>query len=240
VRDSEFSQTVPDRVEPARLWGGAALVAGGAALGIAIYALVQQAPPQSAASAQATPAETPGPAESKTGVPKAAPKAPAASPQAAPSAATPPSQNKGIKTAAVAAAPSPATAPKPAAAAKPGSDASPAGGNGLLESRLSATQQWLATEAQETFSIQLLGTNDPEQLKEHLNVLSKVVEINRVFVYRTKARQKASITVLYGSFTSPRAAREALDKLPASLRANQPILRTVQGIRAEIKQHQAS
>jgi septal ring-binding cell division protein DamX len=140
---------------------------------------------------------------------------------------------------------------RPAAAVPPAAvvEAKPSGGGegaaapaepDLLETRLAATEQWLAREALGTFSIQLLGTNDPEQLKDHLNALSKFVEINKVFVYRTKAKQKPSITVLYGSFTSPREAREALDKLPQSLRANQPILRTVQGIRAEIKQHQTT
>jgi septal ring-binding cell division protein DamX len=85
-----------------------------------------------------------------------------------------------------------------------------------------------------------MGTHDPEQLKDLLNGIRKVIEINKIFVYRTVARQKPSLTVLYGSFDNRRAALEALDKLPASLKTNQPILRTVQGIRAEIKQQQAS
>ncbi len=85
-----------------------------------------------------------------------------------------------------------------------------------------------------------MGTNDPEQLKSLLNSMGKVIEINKVFVYRTMARKQPSLTVLYGSFSSTREAREALDKLPASLRASRPILRTVQGIRAEIRQNQSS
>ena len=85
-----------------------------------------------------------------------------------------------------------------------------------------------------------MGTTDPGQLKDLLNGMGKFVEINKVFVYRTVARQKPSLTVLYGSFDNRRAAVEALDKLPESLKANRPILRTVQGIRAEIRQHQSS
>jgi septal ring-binding cell division protein DamX len=113
-------------------------------------------------------------------------------------------------------------------------------GSDLLESRLQATREWLMGEAHTTYSIQLMGTNDPQQLKGLLNGMGKVIEINKVFVYRTLARQKPSLTVLYGSFDNRRAALEALDKLPGSLKTNRPILRTVQGIRAEIKQHQAS
>jgi septal ring-binding cell division protein DamX len=155
---------------------------------------------------------------------------------------------KSEKAAAIQTAPRAAMAPTATTAGESGSKlaASAAGGTGtvdlsdLLESRLGATQDWLTGASQSTISIQLMGTNDPEQLKDLLNAMGKVVEINKVFVYRTMARQKPSLTVLYGSFDSRRAALEALDKLPPSLRSNRPILRTVQGIRAEIKQHKAS
>jgi septal ring-binding cell division protein DamX len=59
-------------------------------------------------------------------------------------------------------------------------------------------------------------------------------------VYRTLARQKPSLTVLYGSFNDHGAAKEALQTLPASLRAFKPILRTVQGIQGEIKRHESA
>ncbi|HXF65882.1 MAG TPA: SPOR domain-containing protein, partial [Burkholderiales bacterium] len=108
----------------------------------------------------------------------------------------------------------------------------------LLETRLAATREWLATEPETTYSIQLLGAENPVQLKEHLNVLSKFVEINQIYVYRTVARQKPSLTVTYGSFGSRREAQDALEKLPARLKAYRPILRTVHGIRSEIRQHQ--
>ena len=59
------------------------------------------------------------------------------------------------------------------------------------------------SESHTTFSIQLMGTNDPQQLKELLNGMTKFVEINKVFVYRTVARQQPSLTVLYGSIRRP-------------------------------------
>jgi DamX protein len=58
-------------------------------------------------------------------------------------------------------------------------------------------------------------------------------------VYRTIAKQKPSMTVLYGSYPDRAAAQEALKQLPAALRASKPILRTAQGIRAEIAQNQS-
>jgi septal ring-binding cell division protein DamX len=109
-----------------------------------------------------------------------------------------------------------------------------------LEARMIATRLWLANESPDTYSIQLLGSENPEQLKRHLKVISKSIEMNKIFVYRTVARQKPSLTVLYGSFNDHGAAKEALQTLPASLKAFKPILRTVQGIQGEIKRHETA
>jgi septal ring-binding cell division protein DamX len=119
-------------------------------------------------------------------------------------------------------------------------EAAPVSTRDALELRLAATREWLAGEGQGTYSIQLLGAENPEHLKHHLNVISKIVEMNQLFVYRTVAKQKPSLTVLYGSYQDRRSAQEALRTLPASLKAYRPILRTVQGIRGEIRQHQTS
>ena len=138
---------------------------------------------------------------------------------------------------------SPATSTPPKAKVTPATQpvrTKPIDSKDLLEVRVAATEEWLATEAPKTFSIQLLGTNAPEFLRSHLNDLAKVVEINKVFVYRTRAKQKPWLTVLYGSFISYRAAQEALDKLPESLKGNRPFLRTVSGVREEIDRHGAS
>ncbi|MFN7085333.1 MAG: ExeA family protein [Burkholderiales bacterium] len=110
----------------------------------------------------------------------------------------------------------------------------------VVQQRLAATREWLAGQAQSTVSIQLMGTNDEDQLRNHLNVMSKFIEINDIYVYRTVAKRKPSMTVLYGSFKDRREAEEALAKLPPFLKENRPILRTVQGIREEIRQQQSS
>jgi DamX protein len=56
-------------------------------------------------------------------------------------------------------------------------------------------------------------------------------------VYRTVAKQKPFLIVLYCSFPSREAAQEALDRLPPALKAYKPYLRTVQGIREEMSRH---
>jgi len=121
-----------------------------------------------------------------------------------------------------------------------GASTEPIDSTDILEARIAATKSWLETEASETLSIQLLGTNDAGLLKLHLNELAKLIEIKNIFVYRTEARKRPSLTVLYGSFNSYRAAREALDKLPESLKANRPFLRTIGGVRGEIARYEGS
>ncbi|MCC6534028.1 MAG: AAA family ATPase [Burkholderiales bacterium] len=123
----------------------------------------------------------------------------------------------------------------PAEPAKPQQALEPA--EDMLDSRLRATRRWLEAEAAQTHSIQLLGSENPQQLKDHLSSIAKSIEINSLFVYRTVARQKPFLTVLYGSFGSREAAQDALDRLPPHLKAFKPYLRTVQGVREEMSRN---
>lgn len=240
VRDSEFSSYEPPRSR-LRLGLALLLITLGVSLGIALFALFQayqggntpaRAPEVGAASppqATATPATVdPAPASQPAAI------KPDPTPTAVPAITT----NR---------KPAATTADKPAppadVAAKPGvNTASPVAASvtDALEVRLAATQSWLAKQDKNTYSIQLLGAENARQLMQHLNVIRKYVEINEVFVYRTMAKQKPSLSVLYGSFSDRRAALDALAKLPAPLKTYKPILRTIQGIRAEIALHQRS
>lgn len=248
VRDTEFGRHRRPNLGPRYAWS-AALVLAGVVIGAAAYALLQRGsaasistatPPIRTESAQvsAVPLE-PGGTESATGtaagsknnditISYANSSAPGASRQA--------DLERATRTGSMAA---PANVPAVPRSGS-GTPSSIAREADVVQWRLAATQEWLANQRHTTFSIQLMGTADEQQLKRELNTLSKFVEMNRVFVYRTMARQKPSITVLYGSFDSLRAAQDALEKLPPLLQANRPILRTVQGIRTEIKQNQSS
>lgn len=120
--------------------------------------------------------------------------------------------------------------------------ASPAGGNlkgDLLEQRLLATQRWLGDQQAPPFTIQLLGASDPELLRDYLKTLSKYLETESIFVYRTMAKDRPSLTVVYGSFATLREANAEIERLPEALKANRPYCRTINGIRAEISQHAA-
>ena len=110
----------------------------------------------------------------------------------------------------------------------------------LLEQRLLTTGRWLEKADGGTYSIQLLGSNQPAMLKNYLDLLGKYIELDQIFVYRTVANRQPSMTVLYGSFRSRAEAMRALEALPGELKANRPYIRTVQGIRGEIGLRKAS
>ena len=250
VRDSEFSQHEKPRINLRYGWG-AALLLTGAVIGATVYALVQRSNegPVSAAVGSTSPTIE------KSLVPAAATASVSPSVPAATNAKTPsvgstiystktntytqtPTPNArsadDAKAAAKTAAGSTVASAHSAVTVTPLSQA--ATETDVVQQRLAATREWLARQPQNTISIQLMGTNDVEHLMNHLNVLSKFIEINEIFVYRTVAKQKPSITVLYGSFNDQRAAQQALANLAPFLKENRPILRTVQGIRAEIRQ----
>jgi len=242
VRDSEFSQPPPRRARPPYLWG-AALVASGAALGIAVYGLVGhgiQDPRHNAATTG-----PPSPVGSPAGLSNLQPPVgPRTSIQRIDSSSVSPveSQSMAPQPPVKAMANSPSSRSGSPAQALRQADTAEAAGSGqadLLEVRIAATSEWLAMAANNTYSIQILGTNDPEQLRVHLNDLVKFIEMNKVFVYRSTVNRGPFLTMLYGSFSDRRLAQEVLNTLPGRLKANQPILRTVEGVRAEISQRQA-
>lgn len=109
----------------------------------------------------------------------------------------------------------------------------------LLEQRLLATDQWLGEQNGGLYSIQLLGSGDPQLLREYFKTIAKYIEIEKVYVYRTTANQRPSLTVLYGTFATLGEVRRTLQDLPDDLKFNRPYYRTIQGIRSEIA-HQGS
>jgi len=134
-------------------------------------------------------------------------------------------------------APAAAVSAPPVLPASP-ANVAPAPSASLSDARLAATEKWLESAPPGTVSIhiQLMGAADPQRLDNYLEELGKTVEVDDVFVYRTKAGGKPAWSVLYGSFPDRAAANRALSQLPAKIRAQRPYLRTVQGVRAETGQ----
>ena len=252
VRDSEFAQQQyqPKPAARSRLAVGIGILALGMAVGAALYAALGGMPKQQVVSnlvaAPPAAAVTP-PQESvdssiksdaydKSAAPARAPAVvPAPPPEAAPAAAPAPVAPAAAPAAPVTPPPGPpAASTPPVEPAKPAPPQRPSVTGKLLQERLDATTAWLASAPPRTYTIQLLGARNEQQLNQHLRILSNIIEINNLFVYRTLAKGEPALTMTWGTFDDPRAAREAMAKLPAHLKAHKPILRTVQGIRTEV------
>lgn len=108
----------------------------------------------------------------------------------------------------------------------------------ILERRLVATRNWLNQQPASTVSIQLMGSSNEDQLRAGLKTLATKVELDNVYVFRTRVSQRPFITVLYGSYPNRDEAIQEIQKLPRDLRANRPQLRTIGGVLEETKQLQ--
>ncbi len=104
-----------------------------------------------------------------------------------------------------------------------------------LTRRLSVTTAWLTTQPSTTVSIQLLGAASDAQVKTDIERLSQQIELDNIYVYRTKVNNLPFLTVLYGSFANRFEATQALQKLPAEIQKNHPQLRTIAGVLQETK-----
>jgi type II secretory pathway predicted ATPase ExeA len=103
----------------------------------------------------------------------------------------------------------------------------------ILQARLSATQLWMQAQPKDTVTIQILGASDEQQLRLQLASLAQTIELDKIFVYQTKANQLVIYTVVYGTYADRFSANEALKRLPESLQKNRPQLRTIGGILEE-------
>ena len=108
----------------------------------------------------------------------------------------------------------------------------------ILERRLQVTKNWLNQQPTFTVSIQLMGNSNDEQLRMGLETLATQVELDNIYVFRTKVSNRPFVTVLYGSYQSREEAIQAMQKLPRALRVNRPQLRTIGGILEETKELQ--
>lgn len=244
IRDSEFAhqqyQPAPKARSPWIL--GVGLLIAGMAAGAVLFALLggpRQAP---VAAPAATVAPSPAPAATNP-----APGSDNLSNKTNTYSETPKPGTAVERASETAAAPLPAASTSPQAvtatvveAAKPAAPVSAPATAKLLQERLTATTAWLNASPPQTYTIQLLGARDEQQLNQHLRIIANIIEINNVFVYRTLAKGEPALTMTWGSFDSQRAAREAMAQLPARLKTYRPLLRTVQGIRTEVASNNPS
>ena len=101
--------------------------------------------------------------------------------------------------------------------------------------RLEATKNWLSNNAEQTNTLQLFGVSNEAQLQIQLDLLTKLIRLEQVYVYRTTVNQQPYFNVVYGSFEEKSSAQQALKNLPNTLQKYHPHLRTIAGILRETK-----
>ncbi len=229
ISDSEFGvEAAKKQAKKSQMLMWCALLALGLALGYAVSMWINK-PAQHAQTnlTKQAPPKVTKPEAAPSVAPAAAPQPPtpavAATPVVAPQAAPTPAANP---TPAV-----PIVTPNPA----PVSASVPTQPEDILTRRLTATSAWLTSQNPATVSIQLMGASSDEQLKYDLEILSRQIELDNIYVYRTKVNNLPFLSVLYGSFANRFEATEALKKLPIELQKNRPQLRTIAGVLQETK-----
>lgn len=237
LRDSEFgpAQRKPS-LSLSYAWIGVSLLTG-TALGATLYALVSPGAAQQSAASQSSP---PRPGATAP----AARLAPAASGTAStvPPSVAPTSTGAVISTAGTSGVAPPGGGP-PGGSLQPASErlvvAMPARADtsDVIANRIQAAEAWLNSDGARPFSVQLLATSNEQQLRNHLKTLANFFEMKDVYMFRTVARGRPAVSVLWGAFASRQDAVTELQKLPSQLRVDQPYVRSIRDIRAEVDRH---
>lgn len=109
----------------------------------------------------------------------------------------------------------------------------------LFQQRLEATKTWLASSANSTASIQImtfgLSADSEQSLNEYFNKLElNGVNLEQIMIFSYRKKDRRMMGVLYGVYSNRVIARSKIDQLPDILKVNNPIPRTVKGIKGEI------
>ena len=111
----------------------------------------------------------------------------------------------------------------------------------LLNQRLQQTQEWLKDAGNENFTIQLilLDVGSDIDVTRYLEKASKLLNTQSLYIYQASIRGRMVYSVLYSEYTQREQAISQLQKLSPWLRKSGPYLRTIKGIRADIRKTQS-
>ncbi|VAW68962.1 MSHA biogenesis protein MshM [hydrothermal vent metagenome] len=107
----------------------------------------------------------------------------------------------------------------------------------ILKDRLQQTQQWLETADDNNFTIQLILIDGwaNNELLNYIKKTSEHLKLNKLYIYTASIRGRTVYSILYNEYDSRELATSQLKKLSTSLTQNSPYLRTVKGIKADIR-----
>ena len=105
----------------------------------------------------------------------------------------------------------------------------------LFGQRLASTREWLSSAASQASGIQLMTLQATpltrQTLNRYLQQLDKSrIDLDQIQIFPFWRNGKKMYGVLYGRYASAAEARAQIAHLPKALRADHPMIRTVQGI----------
>jgi MSHA biogenesis protein MshM len=106
-----------------------------------------------------------------------------------------------------------------------------------IEQRIQQTHQWLETAIDDDFTIQLILLDlwAKDEVNNYLQQASQSLDSNRLFIYQVSIRGRMVYSVLYNEYPERNLATQQLKQLPDKIRQNAPYLRTIKGIKADIR-----
>ncbi|HEY9050679.1 MAG TPA: hypothetical protein VIQ03_03985, partial [Gammaproteobacteria bacterium] len=110
----------------------------------------------------------------------------------------------------------------------------------LLQQRITQTEVWLEQVDKDAFTIQLvlLDIWAQDKANDFLRKAADMIDIERIYLYEAMIQGKAMYSVLYNDYASRDMAVVGLKSLPENLKSHGAYLRTIKGIRADIRKSQ--
>jgi hypothetical protein len=101
---------------------------------------------------------------------------------------------------------------------------------------------WINSSNHKSSTIQIMSIGfarfDDDAYSAYLDdLVSKGIDRSKIQVFQTHANGDSVFSVIYGQYENQKAANQAISELPQSLKANQPIPRTIGGVWREIQQN---
>ncbi|MCW9012532.1 MAG: AAA family ATPase [Gammaproteobacteria bacterium] len=111
----------------------------------------------------------------------------------------------------------------------------------LLQQQLAMTKAWLPQAEAGNYTIQLilLEAWAVNKAEDYLRKASKTLNMDKVYVYDAIIQGQKVFSVLYNDYINREDAIQQLQKLSSELKASSPYLRTIKGIRADIRKSQS-
>lgn len=106
-----------------------------------------------------------------------------------------------------------------------------------LQQQLALTEQWINNANSEHFTIQLslIDAWATEKVNQYLQRAAETLQREKLFIYQASIQGRMVYSVLYNEYAGREAATEQLRQLAPWIRQNAPYLRTVKGIRSDIR-----